>query len=63
MMERLERVENKVDRVEERLSLSRESCSIIRAIVEKTDARTIEMEKVVKVSLSLFLLSFYNIIK
>lgn len=41
-MEQLERVKNKVDRVTERLSLM---CFAIRAIVERTNARTVELTK------------------
>lgn len=42
MMELLKRVENKVDRVEERLRLLEESCSTIREIVEKIGARIVK---------------------
>lgn len=55
-MERLERFENKVDRVEERLSLVKESYMTIRAVVEKTDAKADEMAKLGNVWLSRFML-------
>lgn len=48
LMDRLERVENKVDQVKERLSLVNESCSASTAVVERTDARFVESRSLVK---------------
>lgn len=58
MMERLEKVKKKVDRVEKRLSLLEDSCSAISAIVERTDARAVELTKLGKVCLSYFVCCF-----
>lgn len=61
MMECLKRVENKLNSVEERLSLPEDSCFTLRAIIERTGAKTVEMAKLGKVCLSNFMLSVYKI--
>lgn len=61
-MERLEGVENKVDSVEERLSLMEESCITITAAIERTDAKAAGMAKLSKVWPSHFMMSIYNVV-
>lgn len=61
-MEQLKRVENKVDRIEERLILFEEFFSNLIAIVRRINARTAEITKLDKVHSSLLMLSFYNLI-
>lgn len=58
LLKPMERVEDKMDRMEERLGLLEKSCYAIRATVEKTDTRTIELMKFGKVCLSYFVLPF-----
>lgn len=50
IMDQLERVETKVDQAEERLSLVEETCSAVRAVVERIGARTTGMAKYGKVN-------------
>lgn len=49
ILERVDRVESKVDKIWERLSLLEESYSTIRATVERTKTRNIELSKMGKV--------------
>lgn len=53
-MECLEKQEKKVDRVEEALTLLEDFYSTVRAIVERTEAMTVELAKLGKVCLSYF---------
>lgn len=55
IMDRIDRVETKVEHIEERLSLLEESCSTIRVVVERVDAMTIDLAKDGKVSVYLSL--------
>lgn len=61
-MEWLERVEMTQYWMEKTLSRLEESCHTIRAAVERTDTRTVEMAMLGKVCVSFFMLSFYTIV-
>lgn len=59
IMDRFERVETKVDLMDETLSLVEESCSSIRGVVERIDVRIGETLKYGKVSVFISLYCRY----